>query len=63
MKTGEGIHIIDNSTITNPKFVSFIKIPGNYDIAVKGSVLYADSYIDYWHLTFQILQILFSQKN
>jgi hypothetical protein len=43
---GEGIHIIDNSDHSNPKFVSFIKIPGNYDIAVKGNVLYADSYID-----------------
>lgn len=43
---GEGIHIIDNTDHSNPKFVSFIQIPGNYDIAVKGNVLYADNYID-----------------
>ncbi len=43
---GAGIHIIDNSDLKNPKFVSFIAIPGNYDIAVKGDALYADSYID-----------------
>lgn len=43
---GEGIHIIDNADQKNPKFISFIQIPGNYDIAVKGNVLYADSYID-----------------
>jgi len=43
---GEGVHIIDNSDLRNPRFVSFIAIPGNYDIAVKGSALYADSYVD-----------------
>lgn len=42
----KGIHIIDNSNPTNPKFINFINIPGNGDIAVKGDVLYADSYID-----------------
>jgi hypothetical protein len=42
----EGIHIINNEDPTNPISVSFIPIPGNVDIAVKGNVLYADSYMD-----------------
>ncbi len=42
----KGIHIIDNSNPSNPKFINFINIPGNGDIAVKGDILYADSYID-----------------
>lgn len=42
----EGIHIIDNSTPTNPQRVSFINIPGNRDIAVRGNMLYADGYVD-----------------
>jgi hypothetical protein len=43
---GKGIHVINNMNPTNPKAVKFISIPGNYDIAVKGDILYADSYID-----------------
>jgi len=43
---GEGIHIIDNTDCSNPNEISFIKIPGNFDMAVKDYVLYADSYID-----------------
>jgi len=43
---GEGIHIIDNRTPANPKNLSFLKIPGNYDLAIRGNTLYADSYID-----------------
>ncbi len=42
----KGIHIIDNSNSSSPKFVSFINIPGNGDIAVRDNVLYADSYSD-----------------
>lgn len=42
----EGIHIIDNSNPAAPSFVSFLNIPGNGDIAVKGNILYADSYSD-----------------
>lgn len=42
----EGIHIVDNSNPTNPQRVSFINVPGNRDIAVKGNMLYADSYVD-----------------
>jgi len=45
-EAGEGIHIIDNRTPSNPKPVSFLKIPGNYDLAIQGTTLYTDSYID-----------------
>lgn len=43
---GEGIHIIDNGVPSNPKKLSFLKIPGNYDLAISGNTLYADSYVD-----------------
>lgn len=42
----KGIHIIDNGDKSNPKFVSFISIPGNGDIAVRDNILYADSFSD-----------------
>ncbi len=42
----KGIHIIDNSNPSAPKSVSFIEIPGNIDLAVKGNTLYADAYTD-----------------
>ena len=41
-----GIHVIDNSNPSAPKPVSFIDIPGNLDMAVKGNILYADLYTD-----------------
>ena len=43
---GEGIHIIDNSDKENPDPISFVNIPGNYEMAVQGDRLYADSYLD-----------------
>jgi len=43
---GKGIHIIDNRTPAQPTQLSFLNIPGNYDLAIQGSTLYADSYID-----------------
>ncbi len=42
----EGVHIFDNSDKANPVNLSFISIPGNVDIAVNNSVLYADNYLD-----------------
>jgi hypothetical protein len=42
----QGIHVIDNSNPSNPKNVSFINIPGNEDMAIKGNELYADAYGD-----------------
>lgn len=41
-----GIHIIDNRDPHEPKIVSFLNIPGNVDMAIRGNTLYADSYID-----------------
>jgi len=43
---GEGIHVIDNRIPASPKPVGFLTIPGNFDLVVKNSLLYADSYID-----------------
>lgn len=43
---GKGIHIIDNSDPSNPQKKAFYEIPGNIDMAVRGNILYADSYID-----------------
>ncbi len=42
----KGIHVIDNSNPASPQNLSFISIPGNVDMAVKGNILYADNYID-----------------
>lgn len=42
----KGIHIIDNSVPSAPKKISFLKILGNRDIAVKDQMLFADSYTD-----------------
>jgi hypothetical protein len=42
----KGVHIIDNIDPAQPKRVAFIDIPGNVDIAVKGTTLYADMYKD-----------------
>lgn len=43
---GKGIHIIDNNTPSEPKNVGFIEILGNFDLAIREGVLYADSYVD-----------------
>ena len=43
----KGIHVIDNSNPSAPKNIAFIDIPGNLDIAVKGTTLYADFYRDF----------------
>jgi len=45
-EVGKGIHIIDNTDPSKPVIKNFLAIPGNYDLSVKGNILYADSYID-----------------
>lgn len=45
-ETDKGIHVIDNSDPSRPRTIAFIDIPGNMDIAVKGTILYADLYTD-----------------
>jgi hypothetical protein len=42
----KGIHVIDNSNPESPEIIKFIEIPGNVDMAIKDSILYADSYVD-----------------
>lgn len=41
-KPYEGIHVVDNSNPASPVNLSFIEIPGNIDISMKGNYLYAD---------------------
>jgi hypothetical protein len=43
---GNGIHIINNENPSRPVQMKFLNIPGNFDLAIKGNTLYADSYID-----------------
>ena len=43
---GKGIHIINNFDKTAPNSEGFINIPGNFDMAALGDIIYADSYID-----------------
>ncbi|MBI3482463.1 MAG: hypothetical protein HY015_05735 [Bacteroidetes bacterium] len=45
-ETGKGIHIFDNSNPASPKALSFLNIPGNYDLAILGNTLYTDSFMD-----------------
>ncbi len=42
----EGIHVIDNSDPSSPVVKSFIRIPGNIDMAIRNNILFADSYVD-----------------
>jgi hypothetical protein len=42
----KGIHVIDNTNPADPVFISFIEIPGNMDMAIKDSILFADSFTD-----------------
>lgn len=45
-EVNKGIHVINNADPSNPQIVAFYEILGNVDIAIRGNVLYADSYID-----------------
>lgn len=45
-EVNKGIHVIDNSNPAQPVKISFINIPGNVDMSVKGNILYADMYSD-----------------
>jgi hypothetical protein len=42
----KGIHVFNNTDKANPVATSFINIPGNRDMAIRGGKLYADSYVD-----------------
>jgi len=43
---GKGIHIIDNTNREEPEIITFINIPGNYEMAARGDRIFADSYLD-----------------
>lgn len=42
----QGVHVFDNADPEHPRAVAFLRIPGNLDLAVKGDVLFADSFVD-----------------
>lgn len=42
----EGIHVINNAFPGSPEKVAFYEILGNVDLAIRGNILFADSYID-----------------
>lgn len=41
----EGVHVLDNTDPAVPLPLAFISIPYNHDIAVRDTVLYADTYV------------------
>ena len=43
---GKGIHVIDNNNPASPQKLSFINIPGNVDMAIKGTIMYVDNIND-----------------
>ncbi len=43
---GKGIHVIDNSNPSEPEKIAFYEIVGNVDMAIRGNILFADSYVD-----------------
>jgi len=43
---GQGIHIFDNTDSSNPTYLAYYKIPGNFDLAIKNDLLIADNVID-----------------
>ena len=43
---GEGVHVFDNKNAENPQALSFINIPGNYDLSMNCDKLYVDSSTD-----------------
>jgi len=43
---GKGIHVIDNSNPSEPEKIAFYEILGNVDMAIRGNILFADSYVD-----------------
>lgn len=43
---GKGIHVINNANPSSPNKIAFISVPGCYDMAVKGNVMYVDNFTD-----------------
>lgn len=40
---GLGVHVYDNKDPKSPSYLTFYNIPGNFDIAIKDDILYADN--------------------
>jgi hypothetical protein len=57
-EVGKGIHIINNTDPSNPKPLGFLNIPGNYDLAILGNTLYADSFVDLVALDISDLSVI-----
>ena len=45
-EVGNGIHVVDNRDPAKPVKLAFLSIPGNQEIAIKDSTLYADNVRD-----------------
>ncbi len=45
-EVGRGIHVVDNRNPARPVPLSFVSIPGNQELAIKDSILYADNVLD-----------------
>lgn len=45
-EVGRGIHVVDNHNPARPIQLSFVSIPGNQELAIKDSILYADNILD-----------------
>ncbi|WP_093825094.1 LVIVD repeat-containing protein [Spirosoma endophyticum] len=45
-EVGSGIHIVDNRNPESPVKLAFISIPGNHELSIKDSTLYADNILD-----------------
>ncbi len=43
---GKGVHIFNNNDKSNPIPLTFLNIPGSFDVAVKGNIMYVDSFVD-----------------
>jgi hypothetical protein len=43
---GRGVHVINNTNPQNPLNIKFLSIPGNYDIAIRNNILFADNVKD-----------------
>ncbi len=41
-----GLHLFDNRDPAHPRAVAFVRVPGNVDLAARGTTLYADSFVD-----------------
>jgi hypothetical protein len=42
----QGIHVFDNTDPSAPQWKNFVAVPGVIDMAISGSFMFADSYVD-----------------